>query len=211
MIEVLGRANSVNVQKVMWCAAELRLEVTRRDVGGVFGGTDTATYLNGNPNGKIPTLVDDGFVLWESNAIVRYLCEQYGTKESDTALWFPTTVQQRAQANQWMDWNQTALHAPMTILFWQLIRTAEAARDQEAIAKAIQDSARFWEMLDRHLADSAFVVGERPSMADIPLGCSAYRWHSMSFDRPELVNLKRWWDQLAARRAYQEQVMLPIT
>ena len=56
-IHVLGRTSSVNVQKVMWCAAELGLEVDRHDYGGAFGGNDTADYLAKNPNGKIPVLI----------------------------------------------------------------------------------------------------------------------------------------------------------
>ena len=206
MLHVLGRPNSVNVQKVMWCAAELGLEIDRTDIGGTFGGNDGAEYLSRNPNGKIPTLIDGDYVLWESNAIVRYLCDQYGV-----GPWYPETAQKRGHANQWMDWYQTALHRPMTVLFWQLIRTKPEHQDVAATEAAIGECAKFWAMLDQHLAERPYILGDHPTMADIPLGSAAYRWHSMRFERPDYPNLKAWWARLAGRSAYQSHVMLPLT
>ncbi|MVO17535.1 glutathione S-transferase family protein [Parasedimentitalea huanghaiensis] len=206
MLQVLGRPNSVNVQKVMWCLAELGLTADRSDIGGAFGGNDAADYLGMNPNGKIPTLIDGDYVLWESNAIVRYLCDQYRAGH-----WYPDTAQQLGHANQWMDWYQTALHRPMTTLFWQLIRTSPEQRDQAAVDSAIKECAGFWKMLDHHLADRDYILGDHLSMADIPLGCAAYRWHSMNFERPGLPALKNWWTRISERPAYQTHVMLPLT
>jgi len=206
MLQVLGRPNSVNVQKVMWCLAELGLEVERSDIGGAFGGNDRAEYLGKNPNGKIPTLIDGEYVLWESNAIVRYLCDHYRAGH-----WYPESAQQLGHANQWMDWYQTALHRPMTTLFWQLIRTKAADQDPAVIAAAIGECASFWTMLDRHLQGRPYILGDHPSMADIPLGCAAYRWHSMGFERPDLPDLQAWWSRMSQRPAYQSHVMLPLT
>jgi len=206
VIKVLGRPNSVNVQKVMWCAAELNVPVVRSDVGGPFGGNDTPQYLADNPTGKIPTLIDGDFVVWESNAIVRYLCDRYGT-----APWQPDTAHDRGVAGQWMDWYLTSLHAPMTTIFWQLIRTAPENRNQTAIETGIEEASALWAILDRHLAGRPYILGNQPSMADIPLGCAAYRWHSMDFQRPDLGNLKAWWDRLVERPSYREHVMIPLT
>lgn len=206
MMKILGRANSVNVQKVMWCAAELDVDVARSDVGGAFGGNDTDAFRAMNPNGRIPVLVDGDFVLWESNAIVRYLCDQYGTGD-----WRLPTSSQLALAGQWMDWYLTSVHPPMTTLFWQLVRTGPAKRDEEKIASAISDSAKLWTILDQHLATRDYIMGDYPSVADIPLGSSAYRWHSMDFTRPELPNLRAWWERLVERGAYRENVMIPLT
>lgn len=206
MIQVLGRPNSVNVQKVTWCLAELGLDAERTDIGGAYGGNDRAEYLSKNPNGKIPTLIDGKYVLWESNAIVRYLCDQYAI-----GSWYPKSAQKRGHANQWMDWYQTSLHRPMTTLFWQLVRTGKAQRDDAVIECAVADCATFWTILDTHLTQNPFVLGKEISMADIPIGCAAYRWHSMEFDRPNLPALKAWWDCISARPAYQIHVMLPLT
>lgn len=158
MIKVLGRANSVNVQKVMWCAAELGLPVERSDIGGAFGGNDSSDYLAQNPNGKVPTLLDGDFVQWESNAIVRYLCDKYAA-----GPWQPDTPELRGHANQWMDWYITTLHPPMTTLFWQLIRTAREDRDLVAINSAITQCSAFWTMLDHHLTDRPYILGDHPS------------------------------------------------
>ena len=190
----------------MWCAAELGLEIERSDIGGAFGGNDGAEYLSRNPNGKIPTLIDKDYVLWESNAIVRYLCDQYGIGH-----WLPETSRKRGHANQWMDWYQTALHRPMTVLFWQLIRTKAENRDYAAIEAAIGECANYWTMLDQHLAERLYILGDQISMADIPLGCAAYRWHSMEFTRPNLPNFQAWWSRISERSAYQAHVMLPLT
>ncbi|WP_417683980.1 glutathione S-transferase family protein [Roseibium sp.] len=206
MIKVLGRPNSVNVQKVMWCAAELGLEVERTDIGGAFGGNDQPEYLAQNPNGRIPTLVDGDHVQWESNAIVRYLCDRYGS-----APWQPGTAQLRGHAGQWMDWYVTSVHPPMTTLFWQLVRTPVGERDPLAMTAALNEAGKLWAILDRHLQSRNYILGDEVSMADIPLGCSAYRWHCMEFDRPDLPALKAWWQRLSGRPAYREHVMLPIT
>jgi len=176
------------------------------DVGGAFGGNDGIEYLARNPNGKIPTLIDGDYVLWESNAIVRYLCEQYASGH-----WLPDTAQKRGHANQWMDWYQTALHKPMTELFWQLIRTQPERRDLVAIEAAVAECTLFWAMLDQHLQQRSYILGEHLTMADIPLGCAAYRWHLMGFERPELSNLRAWWSRICMRSAYRAHVMLPLT
>jgi len=206
MIKVLGRANSVNVQKVMWCAAEIDLDIERVDIGGAFGGNDSEEFRLLNPNGIVPVLVDGDFVLWESNAIVRYLCAKYGKAD-----WSLNSVDMQGQADQWMDWYLTKLHPPMTTLFWQLIRTDSDVRDHAKIADAIAACTQCWTLLDRHLNGSSYVLGDHLSMADIPVGCAAYRWHSMSFERPDLPNLRRWWDSLVTRQVYMKHVMLPLT
>ncbi len=206
MITILGRANSVNVQKVMWCAAEIGVDVTRSNIGGAFGGNDTSDYLANNPNGKIPTLIDDDFVLWESNVIVRYLSEEYGTSP-----WHPGTTRERALAGQWMDWYLTTLHPFMTIIFWQLIRTSDEDRDHLAISSATDEAANLWAILNDHLANNQYILGSNLSMADVPLGCAAYRWFEMDVDRPDLVHLARWQRSLAERPAYRQHVMLPLT
>lgn len=206
MLRVLGRANSINVQKVMWCAAELGLEVERVDVGGAFGGNDQPGYLAKNPTGLVPTLEDGDLVLWESNTIVRYLCEAYGT-----APWQPTDLATRYHAQQWMDFYLTQLHAQMTVIFWGLIRTPEDKRDMAAIDAAVERAAKWWTLVDKHVAERDYVTGDALTFGDIPLGCAAYRWHEMPIERPKLDHLKAYYDRLAGRPTYREHVMLPLT
>lgn len=206
MVRVLGRANSINVQKVMWIAAEIGLDVERVDVGGAFGGNDQADYLAKNPNGRIPTLEDGEFILWESNAIVRYLAEKYGA-----APWQPARVEDKFHAHQWMDFYLTTLHPSMTTIFWTLVRTAPEDRNQAALDKALVEASKAFAIVNAHLAKNTFMTGTAPTIGDVPLGCAAYRWHNLEIERPDLPHLKRWYESLASRLAYQENVMLPLT
>lgn len=206
MIKVLGRNNSVNVQKVMWIAKELGLEVEREDIGGAFGGNDSQEYLAMNPNGRIPTLIDGDEVIWESNTIVRYLAEKAGKHP-----WYPESLAARGRANQWMDFYLTNMHPPMTVIFWQLIRTAPGKRDMAAFEKAVSEASTFWKIVDNALADRPYLAGDAPDMGDVPLGCSAYRWCTMDFDKPDLPNVSAYFERLSSREAYQTNVMLPLT
>lgn len=206
MVRVLGRANSINVQKVMWIAAEIGLDIDRLDVGGAFGGNDKSDYLVKNPTGRVPTLEDGDFVLWESNSIVRYLAEKYGS-----APWYPARIKDRYHASQWMDYYIATLHAHMTVIFWTLVRTKPEDRNQAALDKAIAEANIGWAVVDTHLANNPFMTGTAPTMGDVPLGCAAYRWHNLDVPRDDLPNLKRWYESLASRLAFQEHVMLPMT
>ena len=205
MLKVLGRPNSINVQKVMWLIAELGLEVERRDVGGPFGGNDTPTYLADNPTGLIPTLKDGDLTLWESGSIVRHLAETYGGTD-----WWPDGAA-RAHANQWMDFYLTSVHPPMTTIFWGLVRQTAAERDDAKIARALETAGRYWTMVDAHLATRMYLTGDALTAGDIPLGCAAYRWHGMDIERPDLPNLAAWYERLNSRPAYRQHVMLPLT
>ncbi len=206
MLTVWGRPNSINVQIVMWTAAELGLEVDRKDVGGAFGGLDTPEYLAMNPNGRIPTLQDGDLTIWESNACARYLAAKYGTG----SLW-PEDPAQRAKADMWMDWKKTSLAGPMTTVFWGLVRTPEAERDMTAINAAAQTSQTLYAMLDKWLAGKDFVLGDSLTIGDIPAGAMAYRFMELVKDRPSMPNLEAWYGRLTSRQAYRDHVMLPIT
>ncbi len=206
MLKVLGRASSINVQKVMWCCAELELAVERVDIGGPFGGNRDPDYLEKNPNGLVPTLEDGDFVLWESNSIMRYIAETYGGE-----AWFPTDGQRRALANQWMDWSLSAMHPPMTAIYRALVRTTPEDRDTEALGAARDKAAGLMAILDSRLAANAYVAGDQPSMADIALGGYPYRWYTLPLERPPLKNLEAWYGRLQERAAYRDHVMLPLT
>lgn len=205
MLKVLGRRTSINVQKVMWLAAELDLEVDRVDIGGPFGGNDTPEYLAKNPNGLVPTLEDNGFILWESHSIVRYLSEKYGG-----APWSPDDAAGRAIASQWMDWYLTKLHPPMTVIFWALVRTAPEDRDSNALDTAVEQAGELWSLLDRQLEGGDYLTGNAPTIADIPAGCSVSRWFAMDVERPTLPRIEAWHERLQARPAYQDHVIMPL-
>ncbi len=206
MLTIWGRPNSINVQKVMWVVAELALEHERIDVGGAFGGLDTERYGTMNPNRKIPVLQDGDTTIWESHACVRYLAATYG----DGNLW-PLDPARRSVADRWMDWKITTLHPHMHVCFWGLIRTPEAERDMPAIEKATKDLGDTWRLFDAHLQQRTFVLGNRLTMGDIPLGCAYYRYVNLPMDRPSLPAIEAWYGRLQERAPFREQVMIPVT
>lgn len=205
MLKILGRKNSSNVQKVLWACHELGVTFEREDVGGPFGRNQEPEYLALNPNGRVPTIIEDGFVLWESNAIVRYLAMKHG------GALLPGELRERALAEQWMDWQQTAVSPAITPVFWGLVRTPPAERDEPAIARARDALEASMIILDARLGASEYVAGPRFSMGDIPLGVMVYRWYEMDIPRQPLSHLKRWYDLLAARRGFQQHVMIGLT
>ena len=206
MLKVWGRKNSANVQKAMWCIGELGLAHERIDLGGQFGGNDQDWYLAMNPNGLVPTLDDEGVVLWESNAIVRYLSAKY-----DAGGLCPENPAARAQAEKWMDWQLTTVMPALHPLFWGLVRTPPEARDPASIEAGAARSARAFAILDRHLAGRDYVSGDSLTMADIPLGATAYRWYALDVARPDTPHLRAWYERLVERPAFAEHVMIPLS
>jgi glutathione S-transferase len=206
MLKVWGRPNSINVQKVMWMVAELGVEIEHEVAGLQYGKVQEDWYKEMNPNSRVPTINDGGLVLWESNVIVRYLA----AKHSPGAL-MPTDNGKRALAEMWMDWQQTTILPFITPIFWGLVRTPEAERDNAAIEAGAQGFRDAISILDRHLAERTFILGDKLTVADFPLGCVAYRWYALPVDHGDFPNLRAWYDRLATRDAYREHVMLPLT
>ena len=196
---------SPNALRVRAVAHELGVDLEIVQVDIRAGDNRAAEFLARNPNAKVPVLEDGNFVLWESQAICRYLADTYATPP-----WAPEDAVGRALAGQWMDWYITKMHPPMTVIFWALIRTAPEDRDMDAVDKAVGQAAELWTLLDAQLAKADFLTGDEPTMADIPAGCSVNRWYAMEVERPNLPNLEAWHGQLKERPAYQDHVIMPL-
>lgn len=206
MLKILGRKNSSNVQKVLWCCDELGIAYEREDVGGQFGKNREPEYLALNPNGLVPTIIDDGFVLWESNTIIRYLAAKQGN-----ASLYPADLQARALAERWMDWQLSTIVPAINPVFWGLVRTPPEKRDQAAIAAARDTLASVMKILDNQLAYADYVAGSAFSVGDIPVGIMTYRWFTLNIEREELPSLKRWYGRLTQRPAFEKHVMIGLT
>ena len=206
MIRIWGRVNSVNVQKALWALVELDLAYERTDAGQKFGVVDSPAYRTMNPNGLVPTMEDDGFVLWESNVIVRYLATKYGM-----GTLCPAELRQRFTAECWMDWQQTALNPPISAVFVNLIRLPPDQRDESAVAKNCEAAERSLAILDEQLAAGFYVVGDSFSMADIPAGASASRWYKLPIERRRHARVERWLARLAERPGFRAHVDLPLS
>ena len=206
MLKIWGRTNSINVQKVLWCCGELGLQYERVDAGMHFGVNNTPEYKAMNPNGLVPTIDDDGFVLWESHAIVRYLARKHG---KGTLL--PNDERAAADADRWMEWYSTTVWADLRPIFWNLVRTAPENRDMGLVEQSRQKLATTLGIADANLAKRDYMGGASFTMADIPMGVAAYRWLNLPIERPSLPNLERWYKRISERPAFAKHCMLPLT
>ncbi len=204
MIKVWGRATSSNVQVVMWAVAELGLKHERIDTGGKFGGNNTPEYLAMNPNGLVPTIRDGDLVVWESQAILRYLAARYGSE----AFW-PKDPAKRALLDMWAEWMKTTFIPPLTnSVFWQLIRTPAATRSQAAIDEGAAKLKGLARILDSRIGPGPFMAGKALSFADIMVGTPLYRYYTMEFERTETPNLDAYYARLTERPAYRDHAMV---
>jgi glutathione S-transferase len=206
MLKVWGRTNSTNVQKVLWCLAELGIPYERVEAGGAHGVVNTPEYLAMNPNALVPTIDDDGFVLWESNVVVRYLAARH----SAGAL-YPSDLRERFEAERWMDWQTTTLWPSFRDAFMGLVRTPPEKRDQNAIASSQRASAKHLAAFETRLSRAPFAAGNRFTMGDIPLGVTAFRLFNLGIEPEKFPNVKRWYDGLTKHPGYKAHVMLPLS
>ena len=204
MLRIWGRVNSVNVKKALWCIEELGLPYERIDAGLQFGVVNTPEYRKMNPMGLVPTIDDDGFILWESHSVVRYLADKYGK-----GVLRPMDLEPRSIANQWMDWAFT-FQASVRDAFWHLIRTPEDKRDAKAIEASRVKSAQLAAILDAALEGKLYVAGSF-SMGDIPIGAEVQRWIRLPMERPSLPHLEAWFARLCARPAFKKTVDIPLS
>ena len=209
MIKIWGRNTSSNVQKAMWAVGELGLAHERIDVGGAFGKNKEAPYLAMNPNGLVPTLEEeDGFTLWESNSVVRYLAGKHdkaGTLE-------PKDPKVRARASMWMDWQLSVAGPAILAAFWGLIRTPPEKRDMAAIKASQEKTTEAMKILDAQLGKTQFAAGDAFSYGDIPVGVMCYRYVQLVPGRPSTPNLDRWYGAISKRKAFQDHVgPIPLT
>ena len=205
MLKVLGRSSSSNVQKVMWCLAELSLPNERVDVGGAFGGNREETYLRLNPNGVVPTLIDGIHVVWESNTILRYLGNKWGESL------YPRQPARRSEVDCWMDWQLGTLNNGITPLFQSIVRTPMDQRRPEVVEQHRAATARWMSLLDEALGQREFVAGPTLSLADLALGPSVYRWFELPVERPRQPHLRAWFERMAKRPGFLTHVMVGLS
>jgi len=206
MLKILGRLSSINVQKVVWCCDEIGLGYERVDVGGKFGGNDTPEFLAKNPTGLVPVIEEDGFVLPESNAIVRYLAARHSAGK----LW-PEDLRERAQVDRWMEWLATSYVPAQRDAFWQLIRTPAEKRDAAAIEASRAKSEKCAAILDARLAGQRFLACDRFTPADIVVGCAVHRWLHLPIERVARPNLERYYADLKSRPGARQVTSQPVT
>lgn len=208
MLKIWGRNTSSNVQKVIWALAEMKLPFERIDVGGAFGKTKDPFYLKMNPNSLVPVLEEeDGFTMWESNSICRYLAAKNQNRTLE-----PADLKTRARAQMWMDWQLSVMAPAITPVFWNLIRTPPDKRDQKVIDTGKEKTITAAKMMDEQLGRTKFMAGDEFSYGDIPVGIMIYRYVQLIPERPSTPNLDRWYAAISSRPAFKEQIaVVPLS
>lgn len=208
MLKIWGRNTSSNVQKVIWGLAEMQLPFERIDVGGAFGKTKDAAYLAMNPNSLVPTLEeDDGYTLWESNSILRYVAAKHAYRTLE-----PADLKVRASAQKWMDWQLSVMAPAITPVFWGLIRTPAEQRDAKAIVTGKEKTVAAAQIMDAQLGKTAYLAGDDFSYGDIPVGIMIYRYMQLIPERSATPNLDRWYAAISSRAAFKAQVaVVPLS
>ncbi|CAI8766037.1 glutathione S-transferase [Pseudomonas sp. IT-347P] len=199
MLQVLGKASSINVRKVLWTCAELQIDFEREDWGSGFRDTNTCEFTALNPNAMVPVINDEGFVLWESNTIIRYLANR------DNALHlYPSAAQPRARIDQWIDWQATDLNKSWGYAFMSLVRKSAVHQDADALQQGCHQWAAHMAILERQLQKTgAYVSGDEFSLADIPIGLSVNRWFETPLAHPDLPAVSAYYDRLNGRPGFR--------
>lgn len=205
MLRIWGRMSSINVRKVVMAAQLLELPFERIDAGAAFGIVQTPEYKAKNPNALVPLIDDEGYTLWESNVILRYLAARY-----PAAGLYPEPLRERFDMERWMDWQQTTLNPAGRDAFLQLIRVPADQREPRRIADSVAATEPLLDLLDAHLAHNAWIAGPRLTVADIPVACEIHRWRGLPLDQRVRPHLDRWYNGMCALPAARGVLDLPL-
>jgi glutathione S-transferase len=199
MLKIYGRANSINVRKVLWVADEIGIAYDREDWGRGYRPVTDPEYKRLNRFERVPTIDDDGFILRESNTIVRYLTTKHGRTDL-----FPTDLQARFRVEAWMDWASNDLYEHIRPVVHALVFKTPGYEDPEIAKKGAQNWGKAMQMLEDQLASSGpFLMGDAFTIADIPAGLSVNRWFAIDFEKPAFPAISAYYDRLAERIPYQ--------
>ena len=199
MLKVLGRANSINVRKVLWLCAELELPVEHEPWGAAGLSLQSPEFLTLNPNAVVPVLIDEDFVLRESNTICRYLAAQ--AQRTDL---LPSDLRQRARVEQWMDWQATDLNLSWRYAFHSVVRKNPDYQDPAALQASVDRWNRMMGVLELALGQSGdWLAGDAFTLADLTVGLSVNRWFMTPIERPELPAVSAYYERLSARPGYR--------
>jgi len=204
--EILGRHTSYNVQKVLWLADELGIQYKHTQIGGKYGGTDDQSFSELNPHQKVPVLIHEQTIVWESNTILRYLAELFDSSSSEIG-WYGASAYQRSLVSRWMDWSIDRLESDFVGVFWGYYRTPEQDRDLKAIADSIEKYENSMRILSLQLAKNNFLLGEAISLADVVTGVFIHRLYVLNLDINFPENIQKWYERLTQRESYSKWVM----
>jgi glutathione S-transferase len=148
----------------------------------------------------VPTIEDDGLILWESNAILMWLALRHAPDR------LSGDAQQLARAVQWMTWTNGRVEPLLHTLVMELVRLPEARRDPAKVEQTRIATVEVFGMLEAHLANQPYVAGNRFTLGDIPTGAAVYRWLVFDLQRPPMPKMAAWQARLAEHRGFRLHV-----
>jgi glutathione S-transferase len=195
MFRIYGAARSRGV-RTLWMAGELGLEYEHLDYAPRSPATKMPEYLALNPNARVPTIDDDGFVLSESMAINLYLAKKHGKL-------YPSDAKNEARAWQWSFWETDRLDRQLTTYANNASVLPEAQRDPAAAKAAWDEIVPALDVLEIALGKSQWLAGSEFSVADLNVAAAMVR--ALAFDLGKWPHVHAWlhrcWDRPAAKRA----------
>ncbi|MEQ9890663.1 glutathione S-transferase family protein [Pectobacterium aroidearum] len=198
MLKILGRTSSINVRKVLWLCDELAIPFDREDWGEGYQSPQSPAFLALNPNAMIPVIQDDDFVMWESNAIIRYLANA-----KDGAWLYPQDPRSRASVDQWIDWQANELNPSWRYAFMSLVRQSPAHQDPQLLTASCNLWSRTMGILNQQLERTGhYVAGEAFTLADIPIGLSVNRWYETPLEHTDYPAVRAYYERLSERAGY---------
>ena len=202
-LELYGRKDSINVQKVMWLLGELGVEYTQIEKGGDFGGLDDEDFQALTPFGLVPVLKDGDFAVAESNAILRYLAVTQPGGEA----FYPDDPKLRATIDMWMDFGSSSMFREFMQVFVGVVKTPPKERKMGQIGIASRRFQMHTLKIGQTLDEQAFITGNKLTLADIATGVYMFRFYSLPLiKRQSQGRVEAWFTRLHKRPAYVENV-----
>ena len=200
MLKIYGKAGSINVRKVLWACAELGLPFEREDWGAPYRSTDEPDFRSLNPVGLVPVIDDAGTILWESNAIVRYLAASRNRQDL-----LPVDPAPRARVEMWMDFQASDFNNSWRVAFQALVRHNPDYQDWAAVDRSMAATSTIVGVIDKQLASGGlYICGPDFTVADIAIGLSVHRWRSLPAEKPRLDNVERYYQLLCERPGFRQ-------
>jgi glutathione S-transferase len=194
MFKIWGRPDSIGVQKVLWTCEELHVPFRRYDPDRPAARTVSPLLEE-----AIPMVDERGLIVWESNALMRYLFVQFGERMA---------LAQQRPSDGWVDWASSNLIPSVRLLSASVLRRRADGTDDTP--RRAEECFRHAIRLETALAAAPFLGGDGLSMADIAAGTAVWHWFTAGLERPRLPHLARWIDQLRARHGFERHVSRPL-
>ena len=200
MLKIYGANLSSPANKIRMTAHVLDLEYEYIQINIREGENRTKEYLALHPAGKVPAIDDDGFVLFESDAIIKYLAV------SEASSLYPEDIKQRAIIDQWIDFVSIHVSGAMgRVVFNRVFASfAKVPVDERSLNDGIKFLGRFLPVIDQQLSKSKYLAGERFSLADIDLLTSIDPAEVADIDLSSYENIVKWRNELKQKDFYKK-------